>query len=299
MFLTQAQAAPAELTAVQYSTVYNVLSLAIASLLFTAVYLLLVRGRVAPRYRNAVVVSAIVCLIAAYHYVRIFNNFGESYPAGDTALSNHVASNIEFNEGYRYVDWLLTVPLLLLETVAVLTLARREQGRLLMKLIPASALMIILGYPGEITLELAPRAIWGALSTIPFIYILYVLFVELSRSIATQPVQVQHTIKMLRIALVGLWGVYPIAYLFPMFGVLGLDFFAGSDAYVLKQIGYSLADIFAKAAFGLGIYKVARVKSGLEDPTYDDDVDHDRNAAGPTDRVTPSDTSPARERVGS
>jgi len=49
-------------------------------MLFTAIYLLASQRRVAPRYRNAVVISAIVCGIAAYHYFRIFANFQESYP---------------------------------------------------------------------------------------------------------------------------------------------------------------------------------------------------------------------------
>ena len=263
--MKSAQSVPAALTASQYATVYNVLSLALASLLFTAVYLLFSRSRVAPRYRNAIVVSAIVCSIAAYHYFRIFDNFRDSFPPGTTASAVHALGNIEFNEGYRYVDWLLTVPLLLVETVAVMALAKAEQAKLLYKLVPASALMIILGYPGEITLDTVPRALWGAASTVPFVYILYVLFVELSRSIVRQPVEVQHTIKMLRIMLVGLWGIYPIAYLFPILG------FVGSDAFVLKQVGYSVADILAKAAYALVIFKIARVKSGLEDPAFGDD----------------------------
>jgi bacteriorhodopsin len=252
-----------ELSASQFNTVYNLLSLAIASLLFTALYLLFSRGRVAPRYRNAVVVSAIVCGIATYHYIRIFDNFGESYPPGDTVDAAHQLSNVGFNEAYRYVDWFLTVPLLLVETVAVMALAHSAQKSLLFKLVPASAAMILLGYPGELTAEIGPRLLWGTLSTIPFLYILYVLFVELTKSIDRQPREVQHTIRMLRLALVGLWGIYPIAYLFPLFGG---DFFAGADGFVLKQAGYSIADILAKAAFGLAIFKVARVKSALEDP---------------------------------
>ncbi len=256
------------LTSGQFSTVYNLFSLVIASMLFTALFLLLSRGRVAPRYRNALVVSAMVCGIAAYHYIRIFDNFKDSYPAGDSVTAAHALSNVEFNEAYRYVDWLLTVPLLLVETVAVMALGRVAQRSLLYKLVPASALMILLGYPGEIATTLGSRALWGALSTIPFIYLLYVLFVELSRSLERQPAEVQHTIKMLRLALVGLWGVYPIAYLFPM---IGGDFFGGASGFVLRQGGYSLADIFAKAAYGLAIYKIARVKSGLEDSVYDDD----------------------------
>ena len=251
----------------QFSTVYNLMSLVIASMLFTALFLLLSRGRVAPRYRNALLVSATVCGIAAYHYFRIFDNFKASYPAGHTVSAAHLLSNVQFNEAYRYVDWFLTVPLLLVETVAVMALPKDEQRRLLFKLVPASALMIGLGYPGEIASSNGARLLFGTLSTIPFIYLLYVLFVELTRSIDRQPVQVRHTIRMLRIALVGLWGVYPIAYLFPVFGG---SFFGGSSGFVLRQAGYSLADIFAKAAYGLVIYKIARVKSEIEDIQYDD-----------------------------
>ena len=167
----------------QYSTIYNLFSLVIAAQLFTALYLLLSRGRVAPRYRNALTVSAIVCGIATYHYFRIFDNFKASYPAGATVTSAHILSNVEFNEAYRYVDWLLTVPLLLVETVAVMALGKAAQKSLLVKLVPASALMILLGYPGEISTSTGTRALFGALSTIPFIYLLYVLFVELSKSL--------------------------------------------------------------------------------------------------------------------
>ena len=82
----------------------------------------------APRYRGALVVSAMVCGIAAYHYFRIFDNFKQSYPAGANVSAVHLLSNVEFNEAYRYVDWFLTVPLLLIETVAVMAL-RREEAR--------------------------------------------------------------------------------------------------------------------------------------------------------------------------
>ena len=267
--LTEAVNIPS-LSADQFATVYNLFSLVIASMLFTALFLLFSQRQVTPRYRNAVVVSAIVCGIAAYHYFRIFDNFKESYPAGATVSAPHALSGIEFNEAYRYVDWLLTVPLLLIETVAVMGLARAVQRSLLYKLVPASALMIALGYPGELSSSTLTRGVWGALSTIPFLYLLYVLFVELSRSLDRQPAEVVHTIKMLRISLVGLWGVYPIAYLFPMFGG---SFFGGAGGFVLRQGGYSIADILAKAAYGLAIYKIARVKSRLEDPAYD--LEHD------------------------
>ena len=251
-----------ELSSGQFDTVYNLLSLAIASLGAAALYLLLSQRRVQPQYRNAIVVSAMVCIIATYHYVRIFNNFKESYVT-DAQGGNGVytLTNIPFNEAYRYVDWFLTVPLLLVETVAVLALAKAVAKPLLTKLVLASAAMIALGYPGEIATSNGTRLLWGTLSTIPFLYLLYVLFVELSKSLDRQPVEVRSTVSKLRIMLVGLWGVYPIAYLFPVFG------FDGGTPFVLRQAGYSIADILAKAAFGLVIYKIARVKSEVDDPS--------------------------------
>jgi bacteriorhodopsin len=259
-----------ELTYSQYQIVYNTTSLALAAMLATFIFLLVVQGRVLPRYRQALVVSAMVCLIAAYHYYRIYDSFTGSYIAVDAgdpavafdAMTYQLVNGEGFNEGYRYVDWLLTVPLLLFEAIAVLALPRKTRKNLLMKLIPASALMIILGYPGEITSDMTAKGIWGALSTIPFLYILYVLFVELSRASKTQPEQVGKDINGLRWLLLATWGVYPISYMIPMFG------WDGADAFVWRQVGYSVADILAKCLFGLLIYKIAREKSADDSPEF-------------------------------
>ena len=255
---------PQELTRGQYDTVYNVLSLAIASLLFTAIFLLLAQQRTLPRYRQALVVAATVCGIAAYHYFRIFDSFREAFVT--TAVGGNgtytQAAGFSFNEGYRYVDWLLTVPLLLLELVVVLALARKVQTSLLVRLIPASALMIALGYPGEVSGSDVARNVFGLLSTIPFLYILYVLFVELTRSLDRQPDGVRRIVSRLRILLFATWGVYPIAYLLPLLGI------NGGDAWVGKQAGYSIADILAKALYGLIIFRIARLKSYADDPSF-------------------------------
>ncbi len=253
-----------ELTQGQFETVYNFFSFAIASMLFAAVFLLVSQARVLPRYRTALVVSATVLGIATYHYFRIIESFDAAYvtDAVGGAGTYTLTEGAGFNEAYRYVDWLLTVPLLLVEAVAVLALARSESRRLLIRLVPASALMIALGYPGEVAMDNGTRALWGALSTIPFIFILYVLFVELTKSIDRQPVEVQASIKNLRWLLLASWGFYPIAYMFPMFG------FEGADAFVLRQVGYTIADVVAKAVFALVVYKIARLKSFHDDPVF-------------------------------
>jgi bacteriorhodopsin len=163
-----------------------------------------------------------------------------------------------FNEAYRYVDWLLTVPLLLVEVVAVLALAATVSKSLIMRLVPASAAMIALGYPGEIASAKGDQILYGVLSTLPFIYILYVLFVELTKSLDRQPAGVAATVKNLRLLLIATWGVYPIAYCFNVWGD------AGADSFVAIQLGYTIADVLAKCVFGLTILKIARMKSHAE-----------------------------------
>ncbi|MET3952947.1 bacteriorhodopsin [Arthrobacter sp. UYEF36] len=252
------------LTQGQYDTVYNFLSLVIASQLFTALFLLIALPRILPRYRQAITVAIIVCGIAAYHYFRIFDSFRASFVTDAVGGRGDYTQAVgqSFNEGYRYVDWLLTVPLLLFELIAVLALARSVQKRLIRQLIPAAALMIILGYPGEISGDNSIRAIFGLLSTIPFVYILYVLFVQLTKSLGKQPASVRGSLSALRFLLLASWLVYPIAYLLPLLNI------EGSDAWVLKQVGYSVADIVAKAVYGLIIFHVARVKSYEDDPEF-------------------------------
>jgi bacteriorhodopsin len=255
---------PDALSQGQFDTVYNFLSLVIASQLFTAAFLLISLPRILPRYRNAITVAIIVCGIAAYHYFRIFDSFKAAFvtdaAGGDGTYTQ--AAGESFNEGYRYVDWLLTVPLLLVELVAVLALARKVQSRLLLQLVPAAGLMIALGYPGEISGDNGVRGIFGLLSTIPFAFILYVLFVELSKSLALQPASVRKTLGNLRYLLLLSWGVYPIAYLLPILNI------SGADAWVGKQIGYSVADIVAKAVYAVIIFQVARMKSYDDDPDF-------------------------------
>lgn len=256
---------PDQLTQGQFDTVYNFLSLVIASQLFTAVFLLVSQKRVLPRYRQALVLSAIVCSIAAYHYFRIFDSFRMAFVTeakGGRGIYEQAPGH-SFNEGYRYVDWLLTVPLLLAELIVVLALARKLQNSLLVRLIPASALMIALGYPGEISNDNFTRNVWGLLSTIPFLYILYVLFVELTKSLDRQPEAVRKTVSNMRLLLFATWGVYPIAYLIPIYFGGG-----GADSWVAKQVGYSLADILAKCLYGLLIYRIARLKSFADDPDF-------------------------------
>ncbi len=244
----------------QINIVYNMLSLGIASMLFTSIFLFVARERVAPRYRMAVMISGTVTAIAAYHYFRMFDSFNHAFPM----VGAHNADL--YNVGYRYVDWFLTVPLLLVETVAVLALARAAQSSLLWRLVPAAALMIALGYPGDAkitVLGISDPSIWGLLSTIPFLYIMYVLFIELGKSLERQSAEVRKKVVALRLLLIATWGVYPISLIFNM-NATGFN----AEGFVAREVGYSIADILAKCLFGLVIFTIARIKSAEDDKEF-------------------------------
>jgi len=240
----------------QWNIVYNVFSLGLISMIACTVYTLVSQPRVLAKYRSALVMSSMVTFIAGYHYLRIFDSFKEASNGTTVDLSGAPGS---FNEAYRYVDWLLTVPLLLVEVIAVLALAKEVSRSLIMRLVPASAAMIALGYPGEISNDQNTQVLYGVLSTLPFLYILYVLFVELGKSLDRQPDGVAKSVSNLRLLLLATWGVYPIAY------ILGMG--AGSptaSGFVGVQVGYTIADILAKCVFGITIFKIARLKSAAE-----------------------------------
>ena len=224
-------------------------------MLACTIYTLVSQQRVLAKYRNALVMSSMVTFIAGYHYLRIFDSFKHASTDGTVLLDQ---SQNAFDEAYRYVDWLLTVPLLLVEVIAVLALAKEVSRSLIMRLVPASAAMIALGYPGEVSDVQGTQVLFGVLSTIPFLYILYVLFVELGKSLDRQPEGVAATIGRLRLLLIATWGVYPISY------ILGMGGDATAEQFVGVQVGYTIADVLAKCVFGLTILKIARMKSMAE-----------------------------------
>ncbi len=236
----------------QYSLVFNMLSFAVASMLGSFAFFVMSQKLVGAKYRAALAVSAVVVLVAGYHYYRIMGSWVDAYHLVD---GQYVSSGKPFNDAYRYVDWLLTVPLLLVELVLVMGLGKGKQGAMMIRLVVAAALMIGLGYPGEISSDWGTRNFWGILSTIPFVYILYVLWVELGGAISSQSPKVQSLVKGIRLLLLATWGFYPIVY-----ALVGLGL-TGAQAEVAVQVGYSIADVTAKALYGVVIFAIAYAKS--------------------------------------
>lgn len=253
-----------DLTVLQFSTVDNIFSMTVATMGAAAIFLFLSRSAVDAAYRPALMVSGLVVTIACYHYFMIRHSWQGAYAlSGD----GYTGTGAGFNDFYRYADWILTVPLLMVELVAVLRLEKSKAKSLLTRLVIAAAAMIALGYPGEVISNpegWTARVIWGSLSSVPFFYILYVLWVELTQSLPTQPAAARKLIEIARLVLLITWAVYPIAYAFGGTEAALLAKSGGAvdaSGIVFLQVGYAIADMTAKAGFGVLIYFIARAKS--------------------------------------
>jgi len=235
----------------EFNLVYNAISFAIAAFGASTVFFLLQRSQVSPAYKTALTLSGLVCLITTYHYLRIFESFNSAYVLKDGLV---MQTGMQFNNAYRYVDWLLTVPLLLLEFVLVLRLPHAETYKKGLGLTLAAALMVILGYPGEtLTIGFA-KVIWWVLAMIPFSYILYEMIKGVGASIKTQPLVVQPLFKKTRLLIILSWSFYPLVYILPLFGL---------SAFISIQVGFTVVDIVAKSVFGILIYIIAQRKSEI------------------------------------
>merc|ERR1719453_1198723 len=148
----------------QYDLVYNFFSFAIAAMFSATVFFFHQVWMVLPPYRTALVISGLVTLIAFYHYMRIFESFTAAYVSNSGTVTN---TGVPFNDAYRYVDWLLTVPLLLIEVILVMRLDAAETRSKCTSLGLSAAAMIILGYPGEISDSMSTRWMFWVLAMIP------------------------------------------------------------------------------------------------------------------------------------
>merc|ERR1719174_3225117 len=226
----------------------------------TTMYLWFRASAVHDKYKSAVYISGLVTFIAAYHYVRIFNSWVEAYSyEGVPQGEGPKLTGVPFNDAYRYMDWLLTVPLLLIEILLVMKLDGADFNSRAWTLGLGSALMIVSGYYGElvVTGDLTPRWMCWFLSMAFFLYIVYELLVGLAAATnAEQDPVIRGKIQTAQVWTVVSWCTYPIVYLFPMFGV------NPGHAVMGIQIGYCASDIISKCGVGLVIYQITYAKSG-------------------------------------
>lgn len=245
-----------------WSAVYNALSFGIAAMGSATIFFWLQLPNVSKKYRTALIITGLVTLIATYHYFRIFNSWNDCFNVQFDEKANAYGVELSgqpFNDAYRYVDWLLTVPLLLIELILVMGLPAEETASKSWSLGLASALMVALGYPGEIQDAPSGRWMWWCLAMIPFAYVVASLAFGLEEATSKMPPSVASLVRSARWLTIISWLTYPAVYMIKGVGLSGVAATAG------EQIGYSVADVTAKAVFGVMIWRIAAEKSHLEE----------------------------------
>ncbi len=198
-------------------------------------------SNVDKKWRTSILVSGLITFIAAVHY---YYMRGYNLETGESPVF------------FRYVDWILTVPLMCVEFYLITKKAGAKIG-LMWKLIFASVIMLVTGYIGEAIYGQETQSwVWGLISGIAYFYIVYLVwFGEVANIARTAGTAVQSAVKSLGwFVLVG-WAIYPVGYIAGTAGGLfGIPMFQGLS----MDIVYNIGDAINKIGFGLVIYALAQ-----------------------------------------
>ena len=191
------------------------------------------RDRAVGKWKTSLTVAAMVTGIAAIHY----------FYMRDVWVSTGESPIV-----FRYVDWLLTVPLQIVEFYLILAAIAVVAASLFWRLLIASVVVLVAGYLGEV----GAMNVWLAfiIGMAGWIYIIYEIFAgEASKISASDGTPAsQRAFNALRIIVTVGWAIYPLGY------VLG---YAGTGSADALNIIYNLADFVNKIAFGVVIWVAA------------------------------------------
>ena len=216
------------------------------AMMAAAVFFFMETGNTAPQWRTSVLVSGLITFIAAVHY---YYMRGYNLDTGDSPTF------------FRYVDWLLTVPLMCVEFYLITKKVGAKVG-LLWKLIFASVVMLVTGYIGEaIHPEETVSWVWGAISGAAYFYIVYLVwFGDVAKLASASTPAVNSAVKTLGwFVLVG-WAIYPLGYILgTKGGLFGIEMVTDrAAAKAAMDIVYNIGDAINKIGFGLVIYALSR-----------------------------------------
>jgi bacteriorhodopsin len=211
--------------------------LATAIMLASTVFFFIERGDVKGKWRTSLTVAGLVTGIAFWHYLYM----REAHVAGDVTTV------------FRYIDWIITVPLQIIEFYLILAAVTVVPALLFWKLLGASLVMLIFGFLGEA--QLIDATIGFIIGMAGWIYIIYEVFAgEASKlNSGSNSKGGQFAYNWLKWILTVGWAIYPIGY---FVGYIG----GGADAGTVNII-YNIADLVNKTAFGLAIWAGAKMDS--------------------------------------
>ena len=207
--------------------------LATAIMLASTVFFFVERNDVSGKWKTSITVAGLVTGIAFWHYLRM----SEMNAAGEATTV------------YRYVDWLITVPLQIVEFYLIVAAVAVVRAALFWKLLIASLVMLVFGYLGELGLINATTGF--VIGVFAWAYIIYEIFLgEASKANAgSGNAASQAAFSTIRLIVTFGWAIYPIGY---FLGYMG----GGVDSNTLNIV-YNLADFLNKIAFGVAIWAAA------------------------------------------
>lgn len=203
----------------------------------STVFFFLERDRVSAKWKTSLSVSGLVTLVAAVHY----------FYMRDVWVATGSTPTV-----FRYIDWMITVPLLMIEFFLILSAITKVPSAVFWRLMIGTLVMLIGGYLGEG----GYMAVWPAfiIGMAGWAYIIYEIYLGEAGKINANkaPASVQSAFNAMRLIVVFGWSVYPIGYFFGYLTGAGPE----QSANALNII-YNLADLLNKVAFGLIIWSVA------------------------------------------
>ena len=209
------------------------------------------------KWRTSILVSGLITFIAAvhYYYMRDYYSAGQAAAAAGNAWEG--GSSPTF---FRYVDWILTVPLMCVEFYLILKAAGATKKHM-WTLIVASTAMLVFGYAGE-GIDQANAQVWGALSGAAYFYVVYLIFFGEFKALATSAggeTLKAHNI-LAKFVLIG-WAIYPLGYMVGTADGQWYAFLADAVGQSGRDIIYNVGDAINKVGFGLVVYNWATVSS--------------------------------------
>jgi bacteriorhodopsin len=249
-----------------YEIVSQVLTLGFAVMLAALFYFVLTLRTVAPRFRISSVLSVVVMvsafLILFFQQMSWVNAFEFNQASG---LYERVAGADLFTNGYRYLNWLIDVPMLLFQILFIVQITKTQRGRLRNWFFFSGSMMILTGYIGQFyeTTNTTALLVWGAISTVFFAHVLYLMYQVISKGKEGMVPEAAKIMGRIWWLFVVSWMLYPGGYLMPVL--------MNSEAGVVgRQITYTVADISSKVIYGILLTQVAQILSRAEGYNYEE-----------------------------
>ena len=215
------------------------------------------REEVSARYRPSAYAGLCLAAVASVAYLLLYLDWDGGYSLrGEVYVPNEEA---RATLGTRYIDWSITVPLLMVELLAVCSIAGAAARALRFRTMAAAHLMIVTGYLGSQVVaqgrDVSALVVWGLISTGFFAYLYVALIGAVRASLPTMGREAATSLRNATVVLLSSFGVYPLVYAVPVFVDVTPAWFTG------MQVGYSAADVVAKVGFGVLIHKVAKLRT--------------------------------------